>query len=74
MADPKRTLNNRRGGHVAEPRFRGITANPNGNREERRAAKKLGVAKVIGVTRPVFDLAIPDDELNALIAKEETNL
>lgn len=53
--------------------MRGITANPDGSREERRAAKKLGVAKVVRVVRPEFDLAIPDDELAALAEPEQSD-
>lgn len=40
-----------RGGCAKHISWRGIVANPNGNREQRRAAKKLGVAEP--VTRDV---------------------
>lgn len=40
-----RELNTRNGGHAAQMRLREIVANPNGNREQRRAAKKLGVVR-----------------------------
>jgi hypothetical protein len=40
---PKRgtTPNTRSGGQPAQMSFRGIVADPNGNREQRRAAKRL---------------------------------
>lgn len=37
--------NTRLGGHAAKIGWRQIEANPTGNREERRAAKKLGVVE-----------------------------
>lgn len=43
MRKNKKYMNAGQGGRAAEIRFRGIVANPNGNREERRAAKKLRV-------------------------------
>jgi len=38
---PKRGLNTRLGGHPRTVRERGIVANPQGSREERRAAARL---------------------------------
>lgn len=43
MAKRGANPNTRSGGQPSEFRFRGIVADPEGNREERRAARKLGV-------------------------------
>lgn len=45
--------NNRSGGQPAQMKFRGIVADPNGNREQRRAAKRLGVIE------PLPDPSLP---------------
>lgn len=37
-------MNTRMGGHAALVRQREIIADPNGNREQRRAAKRFGIA------------------------------
>jgi hypothetical protein len=44
---PKRgtSANTRSGGQYAQTRFRQIVADPNGNREQRRAAKRLAGGK-----------------------------
>ncbi len=52
-----------RGGRLRETKWRGIAANPNGNREQRRAARKLRArpvdiaAAIAGAGRPP---AVPD--------------
>lgn len=43
MAKRGAGLNTRNGGQPAKVWHRGIVADPNGNREQRRAARKLGV-------------------------------
>lgn len=40
----RKTFNTRMGGHAAATRSRQIVADPAGNREQRRAARKLGIA------------------------------
>jgi len=39
----RRGLNTRNGGHRASTGMRQISADPEGNREQRRAARKLGI-------------------------------
>ncbi len=52
MPKQGRSTNTRSGGHQKETRFRHITADPNGNREQRRAARKLGITQEHAMTCP----------------------
>jgi hypothetical protein len=46
------SANTRSGGHASEMRPRYIVADPNGNREQRRAAKKLAKAERRAAPKP----------------------
>lgn len=46
MAKAGRGINTRHGGHAKGVTARQISADPNGNREQRRAARKLGIKAI----------------------------
>lgn len=59
MAKRGKNPNTRSGGQPAEFKFRGIVADPSGNREQRRAARKLRVIEPGPVPAAEPDLAVP---------------